>query len=147
MIRQACRGDIPQLVVLGEAFAKASQGAHTMPVDHDSIVRFAEHAIGNPDWINLVIEEDGLVCGVIIGLLIGVFFSNALTLQELVWYVSPGTRGGLDLLHEFENAARLAGATYIVTGDKPGFRDLSKVYIRGNYKLLERQFIKNLGGS
>jgi len=143
IVRRASRLDIPQIVEMGVAFAEASKVAHQFEVSVENIILFANEVLESSMWVKLVLEQEGVLVGMIGGVLTPIFFSKDIALQELVWYVKNGVNG-LPLLRAFENEANVLGATQIVIGDKPGYVDMQKIYSRLGYRLLERQYVKKV---
>lgn len=143
IIRRAQQGDIPRLVELGEEFALLSQPYHKFPVSREAIIISTNQMVNNDDAVVIVMEIDGVVQGVIAGVLQKIFFSEDVALQELVWYVKKGFKG-LELLEAFEKIARSIGCQALVVGNKPEYCDLGALYQRRGFTFLENQYTKRL---
>lgn len=143
-IRLARRKDIPQVVALGEEFAFLSQPIHGFSVSRKAIIEFANNVVEQPGALGIVLEEDGVVVGIMAGVISKIFFSEDIALQELVWYVKKGFRG-LIMLETFEKFALGLGANKVIVGNKPGYYDLTRLYTRRGYTMIENQFVKNIG--
>jgi hypothetical protein len=143
-IRAATVSDVPQLIALGEEFARVSFPIHRMTVSPDRIAQFTHEQILNPDCIKLVLVEEDVVFGLLVALVTKPFFSDDIVLQELVWYVKERHRGGLLLLVELEKEARARGVSKMVMGYKPGFVDMKKIYDRQGFNDFEIQCLKEL---
>lgn len=142
-VRLARRRDIPQVVALGEEFALISQPVHGFSISRARIIEFANNVIETENCLAIVLEEDGVIVGIMAGLITKIFFSEDVALQELVWYVKKGYRG-LIMLNVFEKFAGAMGATKIIVGNKPAFYDLTRLYLRRGYTMIENQFAKNV---
>lgn len=144
-IRRAIRADIPELVLLGEEFARVSQPVHGCSVSRERIIECANGIIEYPEFVGLVLIVEGKMQGFIMGCLQRIYFSEDVALQELAWYVRKGFKG-MGLLDGFEKIARGLGCHHIIVGNKPAYFDLKNVYERRGYKLLETQYTKCLKG-
>lgn len=141
MIREIETKDAEQIINLSLEFAKKSQAAHTFSVSQDRIRAATALYIGNPGVVSFCIDEAGDIKGFIFGLVVQVFFSEELIVQELAFFAHPGL-GGLGLIAAFEKRVSEMGIKKIVMGSKPAFYDLSAFYLRRGYTLLENQYIK-----
>jgi len=140
MIREAKLIDLPELFHLGLLFANESMHVHTFKPDDEKVLDFLHTCIINPKSVFLVYETEGVVRGFIIGTVLSPYFSKEEVMQELAFFSTA--RGGLKLLDAFEDEAKKRGITKIVAGSKPAFCDLSKIYKRKGYRILEEHFIK-----
>lgn len=145
IIRLAKRKDIPQLVALGEEFAYMSQPIHGFGISRERIIHFANEVVEVPNALVIVLEEEDIIQGLMVGIITQIFFSEDVALQELVWYVKKGSRG-LIMLEAFEKFAIGMGANKVIVGNKPAFYDLSRIYLRRGYTMLENQYHKSVGG-
>jgi hypothetical protein len=143
IVRLATEDDVPQLVELGYEFAQVSQKAHGFSISREKIVKFTLDNIVNENCIKLVLVDEK-ICGLLVALLMTPFFSDDPIVQEMVWYVQDGCRDGLKLLLRLEKEAKLRGAKKLVMGYKYGFVDMSRIYERMGFKLLEAQYVKEL---
>lgn len=143
-VRRAQRKDIPRLIQLGGEFALKSQPIHGFNISDIEIIHFVNEIVDHSLGIVLVLEENGIVQGVIAGVIQKIFFSQDIALQELVWYVKEGFRG-ITLFSAFEQEAKQKGCHHIIVGNKPAYCDLQKFYERQGYRMLENQYVKSLG--
>ena len=143
MIRKAELKDLEDIVSLGVEFGLKSQFVHTLSVSEEKIRAVTKESIDSDKAVLLVFEVEGKVEGVIFGVVCPAFFSNDSVLQELALYSRKGT-GALHLIDAFEEEGRLLGVKKIVVGSKPGYCDLSALYTRRGYTLLEEQFMKGI---
>jgi hypothetical protein len=144
-MRLAQRKDIPQLVALGEEFALLSQPVHGFSISRERIINFANDVVETQNCLTIVLEEDKVIVGLMVGIISKIFFSEDVALQELVWYVKKGFRG-LMMIDAFEKMAVGMGANKVCVGNKPAFYDLQRFYLRRGYTMLENQYIKSVGG-
>lgn len=141
MIRFAQQKDIPQCIELGYEFAILSQKVHRFSVSKDKIRFFANEVVNDPNCVVIVSENEGKLDGLICGGLTQIFFSEDIALQEMAWYVKKNVRA-LMMLELFETQGKNLGATRIIVGNKPQYLDLSRIYERRGYTLLENHFVK-----
>ena len=92
-------------------------------------------------------DDDDEVCGAIMGILYQDMHSDALVLTEAAWFVLPDARGkgvGSQLLGEFENWGRMAGAHYVrmahLANSMP--EELKTFYEAKGYSVLEVAYQK-----
>ena len=144
MIRPAERKDVPTIIELGEVFGRETFSAHGFEVSRLRIMEFVNTVIGAPEWVNLVSEDrDGHVEGMIMGFVSGIFFSESVVLQELVWYCKS-KRAALELFYEFERVGKARGVTHVVVGEKPSYHDLERFYTACGYQMLEQHYAKEV---
>ena len=145
IIREATKEDIPRIIVLGKEFAVASQKDHEMIISDEKIAGFANTVVENKFWTVLVMEVDEKIVGMLIAFYSYIFFSDEVACQEVVWYVQKGFNGGLELMTELEEVAkRRNNVRRIVMGYKPDYIDMSNLYKKKGYHLLECQYIKDM---
>lgn len=143
IIRRAVVADIPRLVELGFEFATLSQPIHRFNVSRGAIIFSTNQMVQNNDAVVLVLEVDGVIQGVIAGVIQKIFFSEDVALQELVWYVKNGFKG-TELLKAFEVIAIGIGCQALIVGNKPAYCDLGKYYERQGFTFLENHYTKRL---
>ena len=143
MIRLARSTDVDDIATLGLEFAEKSKAAHTFEPSLGKIWEGAYQIVGLDNAIVLVSDVDGIIEGFIFGLILSPLFSEDEVLQEMAFY-ARSNKGGIQLFTAFEREASIRGIRKIVVGYKPDFCDLSKLYKRSGYKLMELQFIKEL---
>ena len=144
IVREAKRTDIDKLVALGIEFANVSQASHGFTVSEKKIRLFTQEIIGKDDWINLVLEDEGKIKGILAGVVNTPFFSEDILAQEVFWYVQEGGKEGLKLMFQFEILAKQRGCKKISFGYKPAFVDMKVIFDRMGYRLMESQYIKDV---
>lgn len=142
-IRIAERLDVPRLIELGFEFAVLSFPIHKFEVSLLKITEFINDVIDDPNAVVLVLVVEDAIQGFIVGTIQKIYFSENVAMQEMAWYVKPGFKG-LSLLKAFENWARMIGCHKLIVGNKPGYYDLSRIYTRCGFTLLENQYTKTL---
>lgn len=140
----ATRKDIPQMIALGEEFALLSQPIHGFSVSRERIIEFANNVTETEGCLVIVLEKEKVIVGLMVGIISQIFFSKDVALQELVWYVKKGFRGGV-MLEAFEKFAVGMGANKVIVGNKPAYYDLKRFYERRGYTMIENQYAKTLG--
>ena len=142
IVRVATKSDVPQAIILGKEFAVKSQNTHGLSISDKRIEEFANNIIGSPDWISLVLEDEGVIKGILAAMITKTVFSDDLIAQEMVWYVRNGSKEGLKMLFELEKQCKELGVKKIFLGYKHAFVNMKKIYTRMGYKLFEAQYIK-----
>ena len=143
MIRAAELKDADEIFPLALEFAKVSQKYHGFSINETKIKWCIKAVIGDKKAIGLVSIADGKVDGFIYGQLTEPYFSNDIVAQEFALY-SIRPLHIMRLIDAFEVEAKAKGATKICVGCKPKFFDLSNIYERKGYSLLEDQYIKGV---
>jgi hypothetical protein len=133
--------DADEVIALGIEFAEKSKSIHKMKVSKSRIEEFTMQNILNPKIIAIVLEVDGKIEGFAWGIITDTYFSEDRIFQEMTLY-SRKAKGGLALIDALEDEASKAGVDGIVMGNKPGYADLSKIYRRKGYSLMEEHHIK-----
>lgn len=95
MIRWADFDDIPAVVELGAQFFAESPHYCEMGYAPRKIAELIERLIENPDGYVRVVEVDGAVVGIMIGMAAEHWASEAYIASELGLFVQPGARGGV----------------------------------------------------
>lgn len=144
IIRKVNKSDLNQVVILGEEFAVLSKEIHGFSVNRSKIENFANTIINDSNCIGLVLEDEGIIRGILAAIITTPFFSDDLIVQEMVWYVKVKF-GGLKMMSELETEARKRGAVKLIMGCKPQYFDMDKIYKILGYSLLENQYIKKIG--
>lgn len=146
MIRQATFKDVEDIYLLIKEFQTESLNEYMMSFRFATLYHtIMKHiSIG----IVLVLDKEGIK-GVIGGMLMpSMFDSNELISQETMWYVTKSERGreGLKLLNAFEDESRKRGAKFIIMVGMGNLNngELTRLYSKRKYQLLERQYIKGV---
>lgn len=86
-----------------------------------------------------IMKDGGILLGLIGNSLLGPFKQA----HEIVWWVSPDSRGGsLEMLKEYENWAEEQGAKLIEVKSLNKFPDSEYIYERLGYEPVETSWIK-----
>lgn len=144
IVRRATMNDALRVIELGIQFGLESQLAHGLRISKERIQDFACHSIIDPSCIFLVLEDEGIVTGMIVAYALRSFFSDDLVLQELVWYIEKGKHGGIKLMIQMEIEAKKLGCQKVVVGCKPGYVDVSELYVKKGYRLMEAHYVKDI---
>ena len=144
IIREAKKIDFESCVALGIEFAEVSKCSHGLSISRRKIEEFTNTVIENPNWISLVLEDEGEIKGIFTAAIIQTFFSEDIIAQELVWYVKEYSKEGLKLLFEFEKQCKERKVQKIILGYKQSFVNMKNLYKKKGYKVFESFFIKDL---
>lgn len=138
MIRDATEHDIPWLLEVGERFASRANLSETVKLDLPSLENTLRFLI---DQGILIRGEHGTIGGMVFP---HPFNANVKCASELFWW-SEG-REGLLLLSAFEASAKALGASLsaMIALQAVEPERTAKVFLRRGYRLLERQYIKEL---
>lgn len=120
-IRDAAEADIPYLVELGRRMHFESRYAR-FDFDPQKYAAVLTHVI--PQGLTFLVEQDGEVTGVFVGVLDSVFFGRDIVARDLLTYVTPERRGraGVGLIREYVRRAKAAGAVDIHIGVSTGLQ-------------------------
>jgi hypothetical protein len=146
MIRQAEEIDIPILVELGLMFYEATPLKSLVDYDMGSIEALIKRIMVDPMGILLVLERGGEVIGGIMGLVVPLYWNNAVLCgQQISLFVRPDKRcpEGIRLLPEFKRLCREKGAQIIFSGAKKNadFPAMDKMLTRQGLFELESMYI------
>ncbi|MGV1830757.1 GNAT family N-acetyltransferase [Agrobacterium vitis] len=97
----------------------------------------------NPAACALLLERDGLVCGLLLASAFDHPFGAGLMAKETVWFIAPEARGrsGLIMLDAYEAWAKSIGCVSIGMAAL-ATNDVSSLYARRGYTPAETHFIK-----
>lgn len=144
IVRGAKKSDFENLVSIGIEFAEVSQKSHGLSISRKKIEEFTNTVVENPNWISLVLEDEGIIKGIFTAAIIQTFFSEDIIAQELVWYVRGFSKEGLKLLLEFEKQCKGRKVQKIILGYKQSFFNMKNFYKKMGYRVFESFFIKEL---
>ena len=138
MIRDATQADIPWLLGVGERFASRADLSETVKLDLPSLENTLRVLI---DQGILIRGDQGTIGGMVFP---HPFNANVKCASELFWW-SEG-REGLLLLSAFEARAKALGASLgaMIALEAVEPARTANVLLRRGYRLLERQFMKEL---
>ncbi len=145
MIRQATEDDLFDLMVLAKEFTSEAPSQYNW--NRHKIEESLRGAITRPDMLAAVYEQDGEAKGFLIAIASELFMSEKRAATELAWFVSKDYRGSsasVRLITTFENWAKEANCDFTVMADLNSLADLSAIYTKRGYKLVERSYLKEL---
>lgn len=144
MIRNATKEDAHNIVDL---LASLHIITSFEPVDFSEFkAKKAIESFIDGDQFVRVIDVDGAIVGVMIGIIFPTWFGSDLIAVDVAWYVKPENRGfaSVRLVKDFVDWAKLKGAKQvrpgISTGDKAGV----KIYQKMGFKALGESFYLNV---
>lgn len=94
IIRDATVDDVPGLIPVALEFHRGSH-YRDLPFDVSRVSGFLLGLIRHDDGRVWVAEHDNVVVAGIGGMIISPYFSSAAICQEMFWFVSHGSRGGI----------------------------------------------------
>ena len=99
----------------------------------------------NPAACALLLERDGIACGLLLASAFDHPFGAGLMAKETVWFIAPSARGRSDLamLDAYEAWAKSIGCVAIGMAALAS-NDVSKLYIRRGYAPAETHFLKTI---
>jgi GNAT superfamily N-acetyltransferase len=148
IVRKAVPSDLPQYVVLAQAFHAASPMHGSIEFDVQGYSDFYLTSLKNNDMGIWLAEIDGLIVGICGAIAYPLYFNpNALAVQELWWWLTPAARGsgaGGKMFKQIEQWAkeRNASALFMIALEDNRAKKMENLYIRAGFKPMERTFIK-----
>jgi|TARA_S200002703_G_scaffold41607_2_gene36118 GNAT superfamily N-acetyltransferase len=143
-VRKATHDDVFHILVLGYNFAKEAPAMHRTydPQKMESSVR---QAIDLDSQEIFLLENDGIIIGMLACVVTEYLFSNRRVTTDLAWFVDKDHRGGtksIRLIKAYEDWARSVGAEYICMADITNMQELGVLYKRLGYSLVESSYAK-----
>jgi hypothetical protein len=92
-----------------------------------------------------LLENDGIIIGMLACVVTEYLFSNRRVTTDLAWFVDKDHRGGtksIRLIKAYEDWARSVGAEYICMADITNMQELGVLYKRLGYSLVESSYAK-----
>ncbi len=148
IIRKATQADIESIMKLIFAFYQESLCSYDFAFESETVKQTIKQIVSSN--IAFVSEESEKISGVIAGVIHSSIFDYSQTVAyELVWFVSKQFRrgrAGMMLLKTFEKHCKLMGASKIVMKHMENLNasDMSQLYERKKYKLMELEYIKDI---
>jgi GNAT superfamily N-acetyltransferase len=145
VIREASPDDFPRLLEMGERFIECTPyGCAYAP---DRIVQMLWHLLRQ--GVVLVAEEDGIVCGALLGMMHDMWCGNDALACELALWVDPARRGaGLatGLVQAFEAWGKEQGAASVCLSDlRAGDGYPAESFLKAlGYRDIERMWTKEV---
>lgn len=144
MIREATAADIPSILIISKQFGDEAPATHNCDLDKvEAMVRFC---IYDDNAVVYVMEIDGNIIGVIVGVVAEMWTSYDVSATEVAWFVDKNYRGrgALKLLRAFEDWAEWKEADYITVADIEGIANLEPLYKRKGYSKVETSYSKRV---
>jgi len=144
MIRRAEPEDRPQIMLLIQEFFEEELNGRGYSFSYDQCEQDYDVLEKRDDVITLVIDNDGMLDGMICAFVTRRVFFQEVTATELIWYVRKTVRrDGIKLLREFENfcsQAQCNDITMIGLVDSKA----EDMYPRMGYERSEMVFVKKI---
>lgn len=147
MIEELDLGTLPQIIPIGEAFAKEANypGGWSWPAFSSMWAALVNNGPGTI----FIATEEGRLAGALGAAFMPDPYSGQLTALEQFWYVLPAfrkTRVGMELFQAFQEEARKRKAKKMVMVHLASLtpESLQKFYEREGFKLAEQTFWKEL---
>ena len=145
-VREATHEDIFELLMLAYEFSKEGPD-HFKPFEKDVVEERLTGAIDNEDFLVLVLEVNGEVQGLIVGVCMAPWMMSQPFAVELAWFVRKSARdgrGAIKLVRDYESWAKSRGVTKVGMSDLTKIQGLGKLYERLGYSLSETSYIKEI---
>ncbi|NSY10839.1 GNAT family N-acetyltransferase [Agrobacterium vitis] len=128
------------ITLLRESHAAAGYAFRFEAARADALYRLH---LDNPMACALLLESDGVVCGLLLASAVDHPFGAGLMAKETVWFIAPQARGrsGLIMLDAYEAWAKSIGCISIGMAAL-ATNDVSSLYVRRGYAPAETHFIK-----
>ncbi len=145
MVRLAKIEDIEPVLLLLKDFHKESLSKYNVFCD-DNVARvFMQKCVET----SFVLEMEGKVVGILGGMITHYPLNDEKMYYEMVWYVDPKYRlHGVSLFHKLEDYCKEQGIKKIGMALMANSKatKLEKFYKRLGFELLEKHYIKSVGG-
>lgn len=145
MIRRATEDDKMGFSFLANQFVKESK--YPFRVDWELLLSNFLLAIKNPDFCVLVLEKEGQLVGMLVGGVAQPLFSKDRVATELAWFIEKPFRNAKDSLKMLKLYEEWAGdreCRFVTMIDIETLQDLTNLYERKGYKLIEKTFVKEV---
>lgn len=150
LVRKALESDLPQYLILAQAFHAASPMHGSIGFDVPGYSQFYLSSLQNDSigiWLAEIEDEIVGVCGALVYPLY--FNPSALVVQELWWWLTPASRGsgaGGQMFKQIEQWAKDkdAAALFMIALEDNRAKKMENLYIRAGFKPMERTFIKEV---
>ena len=150
LVRKALESDLPQYLILAQAFHAASPMHGSIGFDVPGYSHFYLSSLQNDSigiWLAEIEDESVGICGALVYPLY--FNPSALVVQELWWWLTPASRGsgaGGQMFKQIEQWAKdkEAAALFMIALEDNRAKKMENLYIRAGFKPMERTFIKEV---
>lgn len=149
-VRKATATDLPQYLVLAQAFHAASPMHGAIEFDPDGYSQFYLSSLENDSVGIWLAEIDSKIVGICGAVAYPLYFNpSALVVQELWWWLTPASRGsgaGKQMFGEIESWAKEkeASALFMIALEDNRAKKMENLYVRAGFKPMERTFIKEV---
>lgn len=150
IVRKATETDLPQYLVLAQAFHAASPMHGSIEFDVPGYSQFYLSSLQNDSVGIWLAEIDGQVVGICGAVAYPLYFNPAaLVVQELWWWLTPASRGsgaGGQMFKQIEQWAKEknAAALFMIALEDNRAKKMENLYTRAGFKPMERTFIKEV---
>lgn len=150
IVRKATEADLPQYLVLAQAFHAASPMHGVIEFDVLGYSQFYLSSLQNDSVGIWLAEIDGQIVGICGAVAYPLYFNPAaLVVQELWWWLTPASRGsgaGGRMFEQIEQWAKEknAAALFMIALEDNRAKKMENLYIRAGFKPMERTFIKEV---
>lgn len=124
----------------------ASEANHPAAGNPEATAKFLATHLETDHAFGYKLVRDGVVTGIIFGIFGSDWLSGEKLAQELVWYVLPRERAGLDLMRYFEKEAARRGAKWVLSGFVPHFHGerMERVLTGIGFREIEKWWMKEI---
>ena len=150
IVRKATETDLPQYLVLAQAFHAASPMHGSIEFDVPGYSQFYLSSLKNDSVGIWLAEIEGQIVGICGAVAYPLYFNPAaLVVQELWWWLTPASRGsgaGGQMFKQIEQWAKEknAAALFMIALEDNRAKKMENLYIRAGFKPMERTFIKEV---
>lgn len=150
IVRKATETDLPQYLVLAQAFHAASPMHGSIEFDVPGYSQFYLSSLQNDSVGIWLAEIEGQIVGICGAVAYPLYFNPAaLVVQELWWWLTPASRGsgaGGQMFKQIEQWAKEknAAALFMIALEDNRAKKMENLYIRAGFKPMERTFIKEV---
>ena len=150
IVRKATETDLPQYLVLAQAFHTASPMHGSIEFDVPGYSQFYLSSLQNDSVGIWLAEIEGQIVGICGAVAYPLYFNPAaLVVQELWWWLTPASRGsgaGGQMFKQIEQWAKEknAAALFMIALEDNRAKKMENLYIRAGFKPMERTFIKEV---
>ena len=144
-VRVATPDDLFDVMVLCRAFSREAPDAYKgFNADKVQVNLLAAMNADNTEVF--VLEKNGEIVGILVGLITELMFNNIVVASELAWYVDKDNRGigSIKLVKAYEKWAKDFGANRVTMTDLSQLKELGVLYGRLGYELAETTYVKEI---
>jgi GNAT superfamily N-acetyltransferase len=150
IVRKALKSDLPNYLVLAQAFHAASPMHGVIDFDVSGYSDFYLDAL-EKDYVGIWLAEiDSEIVGICGALSYPLYFNpSTIVAQELWWWLTPASRGsgaGKQMFNQIEEWAkeRKASALCMIALEDSRAKKMENLYIRAGFRPMERTFMKEI---